>query len=130
MSILNNGNVGIGTTAVSNTLSIGADGGVHYYETGATNVLIKAKSGNARALLEIHDSAGLVKAYFQSVYSTGIAYIGTISNHDFVLTTNGTERMRLDSTGGINIGTSSQLNSSRVSIADSAVNICYGNWWF
>ncbi len=65
--------------------------------------------------------------YFQSVYSTGVAYIGTISNHDFVLTTNGTERMRLDSTGGINIGTSSQLNSSRISIADFALKTSAGN---
>ena len=104
-SYFNGGNVGIGTTSVSANLVVGYNGTVHYEEAGATNVLIKGKTGNARALLEIHDSAGLVKSYFQSVYSTGLAYIGTYSAHGLALTTGGTEKVRLDTNGNVGIGT-------------------------
>jgi hypothetical protein len=61
-----------------------------------------------------------------TVHPTLLA-IGTSNTIPIIFGTNGIERMRLDSVGGVSIGTSSQLNSSRVSIADSALKTSAGN---
>ena len=116
LRINSSGNVGIGTTSVSADLVVGYNGTVHYEEAGATNVLIKGKTSNARALLEIHDSAGLVKSYFQSVYSAGLAYIGTLSAHSLVWTTSGTEKVRLDTSGNLLIGTTTSPSNAGISL--------------
>lgn len=113
--IQTDGNVGIGTTSPAYTLQVG---------TGANSATARAAFLGGYTVFENSAGTGNPSITFNNDTDTGI--LNPAAN-TIVFTTNGSERMRLDSTGGINIGTSSQLNSSRVSIADSALKTSAGN---
>lgn len=81
------GNVGIGTASPSEKLSI----------AGAANVFA--------SLL----STGGVKTQLNAADATGAGAIGTVTNHPFRLETNNLERMRIDTSGNVGIGTSSPV---------------------
>jgi hypothetical protein len=82
-----NGNVGIGTSSPSNALSVDRSSG--------EAVVSITNSGTASSWLTLAPG------------SSGSAYIHNTSNTSTVFTTNGTERMRIDSSGSVGIGTSS-----------------------
>jgi hypothetical protein len=89
MRITSGGNVGIGTSSPGEKLSI----------AGAANVYA--------SLL----STGGIKAQLNAADATGAGAIGTVTNHPFRLETNNTERMRIDPSGNVGIGTSSPGNA-------------------
>jgi hypothetical protein len=84
------GNVGIGDTAPADNLSV--------YTNSATNTFVK-----------VANTAG---STYYGVYSTGIGAVGTTSNTSFLVLTNNTERMRIDSAGRVGIGGSSYAGNT------------------
>jgi hypothetical protein len=108
MRIDGSGNVGIGTSSPGERLSI----------AGAANVYA--------SLL----STGGIKAQLNAADATGAGAIGTVTNHPFRLETNNTERMRIDASGNVGIGTSSPTDRLQVNAQDgvrlgSSGNVSY-----
>ena len=83
MTILDTGDVGIGTTSPSHTLHVvdSGNGEIKAERTSGAAVLIQAQSANGK--------------------------IGTSSNHNLGLNTNGTTRLTLDTSGNCGINTTS-----------------------
>ena len=113
-SYLNGGNVGIGETSPQNPL--------HLYKN--------ASQGNpsshtpANATLRISDSSNTMYLDGNSIIGTGsnAFTMGNTNAADFILYTNATERMRIDSSGNVNIGTASATSSSKVTIQAQGAN--------
>lgn len=94
--IYDNGtNVGIGTTS-PNDYSIGSTAKV-LQVTGSAYGIINANAGSVYAWL---------------IADTSTAATGTQSNHDFKILTNNTERMRINTSGNVGIGSSSITNGT------------------
>jgi hypothetical protein len=87
MRIDSSGLVGIGTTSPSGELHVVGTSG------GNGDVYVGRTSG-----AEIHTQA-----------QSALGIFGTSSNHDLAFKTNGTQRMRIDTSGNVGIGTSSPL---------------------
>jgi len=80
---LSNNNVGIGTSSPSNQL--------HIFNTGNAEAVLERNSG-AQILLQAQAAAGVV---------------GTSSNHDLDIKSNGSTRIKVENTGNVGIGTTS-----------------------
>ena len=90
------GNVGIGTTAPSQKLEIVA--------AGNTFAKVKTTTGSA-SIFEASYNNDAVVSRLQS--NGNNAFVGTMTNHPFDIATNGTGKMRIDSSGNVGVGTTS-----------------------
>jgi hypothetical protein len=99
MSVLANGDVGIGTTGPANNLVVRGAG------TGSNDTIFRVERA-ADGLVAI--TAGFGKDSANSMF------LGTATNHPIAFTTNDTERMRIDTSGNVGIGTTGPLYKLQV----------------
>jgi hypothetical protein len=92
MTLDADGDLGIGTTSPSNKL--------HIYGASGT------------AFIKIEDSGGIT-GKIQARSGTSLLEIGTTSNHGTAFYTNNTERARIDSSGNLLVGVTSNPNTAR-----------------
>ena len=100
MTITSGGSVGVGTTSPASKLSVSDSGAV-----------------------QIQATTGTVDFRIQSIDANSAAYSGTVSNHAYVLTTNNAERARIDSSGMLLVGTSSQSGGALLQVNGDRVRI-------
>ena len=104
MRIDANGNMGIGTSSPGKKLDV--------FNSGTTTTDLVVRNGTV-SLLSFVDS--------------GAGYFGTFTNHPLLITTNNTERMRINSSGNMGLGTTLTptylLNIGDGSNANASVNI-------
>jgi len=105
MRIDSSGNVGIGTTAGITTVSSGL-------------AINNATAGNFPGL-EIQ-TAGVTRFYINA--NNAASYISSQSTNPMVFQTNGSERMRIDSSGNLLVGTTSATNNSRLKVQGSSTS--------
>lgn len=80
-----NGNIGIGTNSPNCRLNVYGD-------------------GDSNSLIQVGGSNSNTNVVF-GVVSTNTGFVGTLSNHDFILRTNNTSRVRITANGDVGIGT-------------------------
>ena len=114
MRINSSGNVGIGTSSPIHELVLSKQAGgitdnptfqiINRYPNEGNNI---GYSNRALTLLEAGN--GTVRTRIQSRFDSGanLGEIGTETSHDFRLLSAGAERMRIDSSGNVGVGTSS-----------------------
>ena len=114
-----NNRVGIGTASPAYLL--------HIKSTGDASIKIEADSDNDNeddnAYIEFSQDGGLVTGYLG--YDTDTNDFTIVNNHtgsNVTFKTAGSERMRIDGNGDVQIGTTSQIASSKVSIVEASTS--------
>jgi uncharacterized protein YaiE (UPF0345 family) len=100
------GNVGIGTTSPT---SLGS---------GFKEVIVSGTTEGAG--LQLQDTDGNVKAGLFTSDVSGAAFVRTITNHPLAFRTNNTERMRIDTSGQVGIGTASPSQQLHIASANTS----------
>ena len=114
MRIDSSGNVGIGTSSPGTQLNV--------YKSTATQVAIRPQNSLAYADFGPISDGTVYGPYAAPAASTGLI-VGTSNSNPVQLWTNGSERMRIDSSGNVGIGTSSPGALLHVSNASAVIRI-------
>ena len=118
MRVNTSGNVGIGTASPTGKLDVVA--------TSATSYLNVRSSGIANAAQIVQDTGGT--AYFQNTYASGDVIFGTAGNNA-IFKTASTERMRIDSSGNLLVGTTTSPGTSGIALGSGlAVTFSYSGY--
>ena len=106
MRIDSSGNVGIGTSSPDQKLTI----------SGTTTQQIKVIATEDGSDMRVGASS----------FGSGSGFVGTVSNHPVTFITNNTERMRIDSSGNVGIGTSSPAYNLHVEDTSASLAVISG----
>lgn len=103
MSIDGSGNVGISTAGARLSVGVGVGSGtgqIYAFKTGAVDVPIESSTSSTSTAFGTNSSAS---ANVWGAPATS-SYLGNQAAYPLVLTTNGVERMRIDTNGNVGIG--------------------------
>ena len=107
MTVDTSGNVGIGTSSPGTQFNV--------YKSTATQVAIRPQNSLAYADFGPISDGTVYGPYAAPAASTGLI-VGTSNSNPVQLWTNGAERMRVDATGNVNVGSSAPVNPASLSI--------------
>ena len=114
-----NGNVGIGTTVPLSVLDVGGQANFQNNVTIAGNIIVNnITSNNSISFSNLTVTGNVIAASFQPTSST-IATNGMFlpAVNSLGLATNGSERMRIDASGNVGIGTSSPSTYGKLAVS-------------
>jgi hypothetical protein len=115
MRIDSSGNVGIGTSSPANRLHV-------FSTTDAAQLKVEGDGSTVRAQINIVNDHGDWLWGIEGGTTTGDGIIYTAGAKNLKISTNGTERMRIDSSGNLGLGTSSPLARLDVRTTSQAFN--------
>lgn len=116
MTVTSGANVGIGTAAPGSKLTVVGGAVQQYKPSGDNNAFYGSTSDTSNNYLRLGNTTGTLDL----TCSNGSAYLNTTQNGPLWFGTNGTERVRITSSGDVGIGTSSPSNKLDV---NGSVNI-------
>ena len=113
----NSPSVTAGSTAgLSERMTLDASGNVGI-GTNSPSFNLTAKGAANQAFLSTEDSTGVYRGIYGTDSAVGAgALFGSLSNHPAIIRTNNTERMRIDASGNLGIGTSSPSTYAKFAI--------------
>jgi hypothetical protein len=114
-----NNRVGVGTASPSFALDV-QSGNIQAYQNSATSTYFLAKNSVATSGVAF------------GVTSAGLGYIDVINSNSLILATADTERMRIDSSGNVGIGTSSPSSyiNSKLTVATGMTIFANNETWY
>ena len=117
------GNVGIGTSSPTTRLTVVGTTTINTATDATAGLVVKTFSaaGGIQPIANFQRSDAAVSTQIGYNGTTGDCFFGTTSNHNLYFISNNTERVRIDTSGNVGVGTTSP--SSRLHVAATASTI-------
>jgi len=123
MRIDSSGNLGIGTSSPTTRLTVVGTTTINTATDATAGLVVKTFSaaGGIQPIANFQRSDAAVSTQIGYNGTTGDCFFGTTSNHNLYFISNNTERVRIDTSGNVGVGTTSP--SSRLHVAATASTI-------